>query len=180
MVAQPKIEGKLTKLFSLVHGDDSLKVASTDLANSLVLQARAPRGNSKAALSHTLTPDRPQSRKRNAMHCRHKLKWSTLASAVHYCLPQLFGDVYAYEHRIRPAQSNTSTRPDWINVGLRPGRVSIFRNLSLCEYSFVSALAGSEFRDCEFRPFPNKLKTCRLRTCEQIRKKPWEGSKFDV
>jgi hypothetical protein len=29
MVAQPKIEGKLTKLFSLVHGDDSLKVAST-------------------------------------------------------------------------------------------------------------------------------------------------------
>jgi hypothetical protein len=54
MVAQPKMEGKLTKLFS--PRDDSPKVASTRLA---------PRGNSKAALSHTLTPDRPQRRKRN-------------------------------------------------------------------------------------------------------------------
>ena len=27
MVAQPKIEGKLTKLFSLVHGDDNPNVA---------------------------------------------------------------------------------------------------------------------------------------------------------
>jgi hypothetical protein len=65
MIAQPKMEGKLTKLFGSVHGDDSPKVASTRQTTSLVLQARAPRGNSKAALSHTLTPDRPQRRKRN-------------------------------------------------------------------------------------------------------------------
>jgi hypothetical protein len=65
MVAQPKMEGKLTKLFSLVHGDDNLKVATTR-ARPLRLSCKpAPRGNSKAALSHTSTPDRPQPRKRN-------------------------------------------------------------------------------------------------------------------
>jgi hypothetical protein len=58
MVAQPKMEGKLTKLFSLVHGDDR----TTPLRLSC---KPAPRGNSKAALSHTSTPDRPQPRKRN-------------------------------------------------------------------------------------------------------------------
>jgi hypothetical protein len=60
MVAQPKMEGKLTKLFSLVHGDDSPKVASTCARfGHFALQAKAPRGNSKAALSDALTPDRP-------------------------------------------------------------------------------------------------------------------------